>query len=100
MLNLFKNYSDEEKMQKRINVKKITSLRDAVNQQIKNIIFNFNNFKDIYKLKKLSKKDGETNIKILLNQNDKVITFELKEKRFVNNMLLNSLNLSENIQKD
>ena len=100
MLNLFKNYSDEEKMQKRINVKKITSLRDAVNQQIKNIIFNFNNFKDIYKLKKLSKKDGETNIKILLNQNDKVITFELKEKRFVNNMLLNSLNLTENIQKD
>ena len=55
---------------------------------------------DIYKLKKLSKKDGETNIKILLNQNDKVITFELKEKRFVNNMLLNSLNLTENIQKD
>ena len=100
MLNLFKNYSDEEKMQKRINVKKITSLRDAVNQQIKNIIFNFNNFKDIYKLKKLSKKDGETNIKILLNQNDKVITFELKEKRFVNNMLINSLNLTENIQKD
>ncbi len=100
MLTLFKNYSDEEKMQKRINVKKIISLRDVANQQIKNITLNFKNIKDIHKLKKLSKKDGGTNIKILLNQNNKVITFELREKRFVNNSLLNSLNLIENIQKD
>ena len=41
MLTLMKNYIDENKSQKRINVKKIISLKELTNKQIKNITFKF-----------------------------------------------------------
>ena len=47
MITLIKNYSDENKSQKRINVKKIISLKELINKQIKNITFKFNNIKDL-----------------------------------------------------
>jgi len=50
--------------------------------------------------KKLDKKNGETVIKVLINKNDKIFTFQLKDKRFVSNKLLNSLNLDKNLIND
>ena len=52
MITLIKNYSDENKSQKRINVKKIISLKELINKQIKNITFKFNNIKEFKKIKK------------------------------------------------
>ena len=49
---------------------------------------------------RLSKDDGETDIKILLDINENLLTFLLKDKRKVNNKLINSLNLEENIIND
>ena len=97
MITLIKNYSDENKIQRRINVKKIVSLKYIINKPIKNITFKFNNYKDVAKLKKLSQKDGETYIKILIERDDKILSFQLKNKRKLNNSLLNTFNLVENI---
>ena len=44
--------SDDDKSQKRINVKKMISLKELINKQIKNITFKFNNIKDFQKIKK------------------------------------------------
>ena len=52
---------------------------------------------DLYKLKNLSVKDGNTDVKILIDKNSKIYKFELKDKRKINNQLLNTLNLSENV---
>ena len=52
MITLIKNYSDENKSQKRINVKKMISLKELTNKQIKNITFKFNNIKEFKKIKK------------------------------------------------
>ena len=100
MLTLIKNYKDNDKTQKRINVKKIFSLKDVINGPIKSIDLNFDNIDDIYKLKKLDKKNGETDVKVLIESNNKILTFKLKDKRFVNNELLNSLDLVKNLIND
>ena len=55
------------KSQKRINVKKIISLKELINKQIKNITFKFKILKILNKLKNLSNvKDGETECKIFI----------------------------------
>ena len=100
MLTLIKNYTDENKTQKRVNVKKIVSLKDVINKEIKSITFEFKNIKDLDKLKNLSKKDGNTEIKISLNLNDKDLTLMLKNKRKVDYQLLNTLNLADNVIVD
>ena len=97
MLTLTKNFIDEEKTQKRINVKKIISLKDVTNKPIKNITFKFNDIDDVKLIKNLSQKEGETEVKILINKANETIFFKLKDKRKVNNKVLNSLNLLENV---
>ena len=57
----------------------------------------FNVLKDFKKLNSLSATDGETDIKILLEKDNEILTFNLKNKRKVNYKLLNSLNLTENV---
>ncbi len=97
MLTLIKNYSDENKIQKRINVKKAVSLKELINKPIKNITFKLKDYKDFLKLQNLSDLDPSTEIKVILEKNDKILTFQLKNKRKINNQILNSLNLVENI---
>jgi len=97
MLTLIKNHKNNDKTQRRINVKNIISLQDVVNKPLKNIMLNFDNIDEIHKLKNLEKKNGDTVIKILINKNNEIFTFQLRDKRFVNNKLLNSLNLDKNL---
>ena len=97
MLTLIKNYTDENKTQKRINVKKIISLKDVINKPIKTITFKFVDLQEIEKLENLEIKGGETEIKILVIKKDKILKFSLNDKRKINYKLLNSLNLTENV---
>ena len=97
MLTLMKNYIDENKNQKRINVKKIILLKDIIDKPIKNITFKFKNIVDLKGLKKLSKKDAETVVKVLLEEKERTILFQLKDKRKVTNRLLNITNLDKNV---
>ena len=97
MLTLIKNYVDGDKSQRRINVKKVISLKELVNNQINNITFRFNNIEEIKKLKNLSTDNGRTVVTILLNKDNKTHKFELKHKRKINNEVLNTLNLQENV---
>ena len=100
MLTLIKNYSDENKKQKKINLKKILSLKDIIDKPLKNITFKFNSIEKISVLKKFSQNDGETSIKVYIDQADKLLTLKLRDKRKVTNKLLNSLNLVENVVID
>ncbi len=97
MITLIKNYSDETKTQKRINVKKIISLKEVINKPIKKITFKFNHINDLKKLKKLDKNNGETEVKVVVDKNNQIHIFYLKSKRKINNQLLNTLNLAENV---
>ena len=100
MLTLVKNYLDENRIQKKINVKKMVLLKDLFNKPIKNITFKFKDVKDLEILNKLSNKNAETDVKIILNKNKNKHIFHLKNKRKINYELLNLLNLVENIVID
>ena len=100
MITLIKNYTDDKKLQKRINIKRIISLKELINQQIKNITFKFSDIKDLKKIEKLSLNEGKTEVKIFVNENDENLVFYLKNKRKINNEVLNSLNLIENVVID
>ena len=63
-----------------------------------NITFKFNNIEEFQKIKKLSLKDGKTKVNILLDKDNKIHKFHLRDKRKINNQLLNSLNLLENVE--
>ena len=57
-----KNYTDEAKTQRKINVKKIVTLKEVLNYNFDELKFKINNLKELAKLKNLSKKDGKTKI--------------------------------------
>ncbi len=97
MLTLIKNYTDESKTQKRINVKKMISLKEITNKSFKNITFYFGNYNEFQKLQKLSKLDGETEIKILFADGSDILSFKLQDKRKITNNLLNNLDLAQNV---
>jgi len=97
MITLMKNYSDEAKTQKKINVKKILTLKEVLNRNFDELKFKFNNFEELEKLKKLSKKDGKTKISIQITDKDNIYTFILNDNRYIDNNLINELNIRENI---
>ena len=73
------------------------SLNEIVNKPIKKITFKFSDIKNIKKLRQMSKENGETEVNIILDKKDEILTFQLKDKRKVNNQLIKTLNLQENI---
>ena len=81
MITLIKNYADENKIQKRINVKKIISLKDVIDKPIKNITFKFKNFNDLYKLENLDKKNGQTDVRVIVDNDNEILTFKVKNRR-------------------
>jgi len=95
MVTLIKNFNDENKNQ-RINVKKIILLKEVLNKPIEELKFKISKLKDLDKLKKLSKKNGSTKVFIDILDEDKTYIFELKEKRKLDQNLLNLIKIDEN----
>ena len=97
MITLMKNYSDEAKTQKKINVKKIVTLTDVLNRNFDELKFKINNIDDLLKLKKLSKEGGKTKIIFQILDDDNDYTFVLNDKRNIDNNVINDLKIRENI---
>ena len=55
---------------------------------------------DLNKLVKLSKIDGKTKIKFQISDDDNIYLFVLKDKRKIDNNLINELKIRENIIVD
>ena len=100
MITLIKNYIDESKTQRKINVKKIATFNEIINKSLNELNLKFNSIEDIKKLKSLSKIDGKTNIKFQINYDKNYYTFALNDKRNIDNNLIKELKLRENILLD
>ena len=90
LITLSKNFEDEQNRFRRINVKKITSMKNLLSSPINNVKFDL---KDLNKLEELSKKltnnDGCSNIRIEVHDLDKKLTFKLKNKRQIDRKSIN-----------
>ena len=97
MITLMKNYIDKSKIQKKINVKKIVSLKDVLNKNFDELKFKINNIEELAKLKKLRKEGGKTKITFQVTDGDNKYIFVLNDKRNIDNNLINELKIRENI---
>ena len=100
MITLIKNYTDEAKSQKRINVKKIITLKEILNSTFDKIKLKINSLDELSKIKDLSKTDGKTQITFVITDDDTDYTFSLNDKRYLDNNLINKLKIRENILLD
>jgi len=83
ILTLSKNITDNENRFKRINVKKIASLKDLFNKELLEVEFILNDTNQISKISNLVDKKGKTDVKIIIKGQKKDLVFKLKNKRFV-----------------
>ena len=91
ILTLSKNVSDDENRFKRINVKKIASLKDLFNKEILKVEFCVNDTIKINEILNLVKKEGNTEVKIKIKDQNKNLVFILKNKRLVDRKSINML---------
>jgi DNA polymerase-3 subunit alpha len=91
ILTLSKNVSDNENRFKRINVKKIASLKHLFNKEILKVEFCVNDTKKINEILNLVKKEGKTEVKIIIKDQNKDLVFKLKNKRLVDRKSINKL---------
>jgi len=80
LLNLNKNLTDSDNRFKRINVNKVSLIKELFNKPISILELNINNIEEISKLKMVN---NEGNTDVILNINDKgnKISFKLKKKK-------------------
>ena len=91
LITLSKNLNDEENRFKRINVKKVASLKDLFSKPITDIDFIANDSSNIKDISSYIKKDGATNVKIKIKDGNKNLIFKLKNKRLVDRKSVNTL---------
>ena len=91
ILTLTKNNTKEDNRFKRINVRKIASLKNLYNQPINNVEIIINNEASINKIEKMLDKDGQTKVTIKIVDKKNNLVFNLKKKRYVDRKNLNLL---------
>ena len=98
MITLMKSSSSEDSAQKRINIKKIISLKEILNKPIEQLKIRIKDIKDLEKLKLLDNVEGKTSVSLEIEEDDKVYYFLLKDKRKVDHNIVNSMNRDDNIK--
>ena len=90
IITLFKNFNDSEQ-KFRINVKKIIPLDEIINKPINSLKVKISNPKEIDLLSKILVNQGNVQVEFEIVDNDKKYTIKLKNKRFVDKNILNSI---------
>jgi DNA polymerase III subunit alpha len=91
LITLVKSISNDENRFKRVNVQKITSLKDLFNKPVSEITFNLKSIKGIDQISKLVTKKGATSVKINIMDKNNHISFKLKNKRLIDRKSINLL---------
>ncbi|WP_440910492.1 DNA polymerase III subunit alpha [Candidatus Pelagibacter sp.] len=91
ILTLVKNISNDENRFKRINVQKITSLKDLFNNPINEISFNIKSIDQIQEISKFLNQHGKTQVRFNLLTKDQILNFQLKKPMNIDRKSLNLL---------
>ena len=95
ILTLIKSITNGDNRFKRINVQKITSLKDLLNKPINQVTFNIKSLKELDEISKFIHNHGDTLIKIKINDENNNLNFELENKRNIDRKTLNLLRNKE-----
>ena len=95
ILTLVKSISESEHRFKRINVKKIVSLKELLNQPIQEVTFNLKSSKELDDISKFLPENGNTVINIKISDKNNDYSFQLKNKRNIDRKTINLLRNKE-----
>ncbi len=98
MITLVKNYIDENRSQKKINIRKIISMKEVIDKPIEEVTFKIQNLENIQKINKFKLETGNTKVKIDLEIDKKKMSFQLKESRKIDHKMLNLLRNNKYIE--
>jgi DNA polymerase III subunit alpha len=91
IITLMKNISNDENRFKRTNVQKLASLKNLFNKPLSGITIEIKSASEIEKISNLINKEGPTEIRINIKDNNKELVFKLKNKRFIDRKSINTL---------
>ena len=91
IITLIKNITEDENRFKRINVKKIASLKNLFNAPISNVEFNLKEIDQIDKISNSIENEGKTEVCIKIKDGKNKLVFKLKNKRTLERKSLNNL---------
>ncbi len=91
MLNLVKNITDDENRFKRINVQKISSLKELFNSPINEVCFEVSSKDQVQVISKILKENGKTLVNINLVTEDNILHFKLRNSKNLDRKSLNLL---------
>ncbi len=98
LITLVKNYVGESKVQKKINIRKIISMKEVIDKPIEEILIKVKNLVDLQKINKLSLEEGKTKVRFEIENDNKTLIFQLNQKRKIDHKMLNLLRNQENIE--
>ncbi len=91
ILNLIKNITDDENRFKRINVQKISSLKELFNSPINEVCFEVSSKDQVQVISKILKENGKTLVNINLVTEDNILYFKLRNSKNLDRKSLNLL---------
>ena len=94
-MTLIKTISSDEDKTKRINVRKIASLKDLFNGSIKEITLNLTSKEQLKEVQNFLEKDGETLVNINYSDDKETHKFKLKSLRNIDRKSINILRNKE-----
>ena len=95
ILTLTKTISSDQDKTKRINVRKIASLKDLFNSPIKEITLNLSSKLQLKEIQNFLDEKGETVVNINIFDNSKISTFKLKTLRNLDRKTINIIRNKE-----
>jgi len=95
ILTLIKSNSEEENRFRRTNVQKIASLSELLNKPIEEVIFELKSLEELNEISKIILDNGDTLIRIKINDKNNQLNFTLKNKRKIDRKMLNLIRNKE-----
>ena len=95
IITLNKSFSNDENQTKRINARKIASLKDLFNSPIKEVTLNINTENQLEEISSFLQKKGETIININFCSNEDSYKFKLKDNRNIDRKSINLIRSKE-----
>ena len=91
IINLVKKITEDENRFKRINVQKISELKEVFNSPINEVFFEVRSKDQVQVISKILKENGKTLVNINLITEDNILQFKLKNSKNLNRKSLNLL---------
>ena len=99
VLTLQKEKISGEAVKKRVNIKKIINLDDVINKPYSKVTIELKNDYDLDEIKELLSRKGDTEINLIIHQENKQALFSLKENRKFDLNHLKALKAKKYVEK-